>query len=512
MRNRAFYVCQRALILSLGIGSMLDVLCASALAQGAKVLDTSGLTNSKIVDTEVYSRVVEHEKRSRSPLTPTQVYPLSSKVSVGSSSSLKSGSSSAITSIEEQLALQLSNFPCQRAACLIESNSAIAPDTQPERTELEASLDHLENRHTRSEDTQSEDTQSEEILLGRALVGADFSVPTVRKLEENTLTLAPLSLLDSTGVAPAEAAALANSLANPLVTLDFPSDVIDQSRVAQANQTDSVSDQVLDDDLGTLRLQQTRSREDGELGILRLLQTAQAPPPPPKQPIAFIGGRLGFLDTNNAFRTETAVEDQIYQTGLTLYLFPRLSEQTNLYAIAETNLIRYDVDYNEIEVQAGIRHRLFRRTFAQVGWRNQRLYTPGFREKIVGVNFLDALISHRRILSEKVWLDGFYQLRLGFAEPAATSRFRQTLITSFNYAPTPKLRTGLVYQLEFVDYLQIDRFDTSQQFLGIISYNITPESKLSLFGGARFGSSSAAGVDLDDIFYGAGLNVNIPLF
>lgn len=275
-------------------------------------------------------------------------------------------------------------------------------------------------------------------------------------------------------------------------------------------------DDVLDDELGTLRLIQLRSRDNEELGILRLLQTAQAPPPLPKPPIAFLGGRLGFLDTENAFRSTPQLEDQIYQSGLTFFVFPRISDNTSLFAIAETNLARYSnfdsVNYNEVEVQAGIRQRLLPRTFAQIGWRNQKLYSPGYRERLFSVHYIDTLISHRSIINKKTWLDSFYQMRLGFADPQSASRLRQTFTLSLNYGISRNFRTSLLYQLDFDDYTQVSRFDTYQQVLGVISYNLTPESRVSLFGGTRFGRSSTRGVNLNDTFYGAGLNVSVPLF
>lgn len=288
-------------------------------------------------------------------------------------------------------------------------------------------------------------------------------------------------------------------------------------RTAQADRSENQEGQP-DDELGILRLQQTRSRANEELGILRLLQTAQAPPPPPKPPITFLTGRLGFFDSDNAFRSNSRRDESIYQSGLAFYLVPKLSDNTSLYAIAETNLARYDglklANYNEVEVQFGVRQRLSPRTYAQVGWRNQRLYTPGYREKLFGVNYLDTLISHRSILNSRTWLDSFYQARLGFAnqDNLSPSRFRQTFTLSLNHGVTRELRTSLLYQLDFDDYTQISRYDTYQQLLGIISYKVTPESRITLFGGTRFGRSSNPSVNLDDTFYGAGINVSVPLF
>ena len=303
-----------------------------------------------------------------------------------------------------------------------------------------------------------------------------------------------------------------------------------------------------DDELGSLRLQLERSRQNEDLGILRLLQTAQAPPPPPREPIAFLAGRLGFFDTDNALRTNDRLENQIYQTGLSAYFFPKLSKSTSLYASAEASLGRYErsgftlfrptpsnpagrskpiyPNYNQLELELGLRQRLAARTYAQIGLHNQQVYSPGFRDKIFGINYIEAQVNHRSLLNSKAWLDSFYEIQLGFAQAErnptnirnpkngrdAASRLRQTLTLSLNYAATKDLRTSLLYQLNYEDYTQTVRNDFYQQVLGVISYSLTPESRLSLFAGTRFGQSSEPGINLDDTFYGAGLNVVVPFF
>ncbi len=273
---------------------------------------------------------------------------------------------------------------------------------------------------------------------------------------------------------------------------------------------------LLDEELGTLRLVRLRSRENEELGILRILRTAAAVPPPPPTPVAFLTGRLGVVDVDNVFRSDLRIDEQVYQAGIGLYLAPQISESTSLYGIVETNIARYDsfsaVNYNEVQLQLGLRQKLSPRTYAQAGWRNQRLYSPGYREKLFGAQYLDALISHRSILTPRSWLDSFYQVRLGFADPETASRFRQTFTLSLNYSISRDFRTSLLYQLDFDDYTQIARYDTYQQILGVASYSLTPESRLSVFGGTRFGRSSNPNINLDDTFYGAGLNVNVSLF
>lgn len=276
----------------------------------------------------------------------------------------------------------------------------------------------------------------------------------------------------------------------------------------------------LDDELGTIRASPLRSRGDEDLGILRLLQKAAAPPRP-KTPSAFLTGRLGYFNSENAFRLDSRENEQIYQSGLSFAAFPALSENTSLYAIAETNLGRFeqagDRGYNEIELQLGVRQKLLPRTYAQIGVRNQRFYSFGYERQILGINYIDTVVSHRSIFNSRTWLDSFYQARLGFADTKRSSRFRQTLTLSLNYAVNKDLRTSLLYQLDLEDYTQISRYDVYQQVIGTVSYRLTPESQISVFGGTRFGNSASSdpalsSINLDDTFYGAGLTVNLPLF
>lgn len=275
-----------------------------------------------------------------------------------------------------------------------------------------------------------------------------------------------------------------------------------------------------DDELGTIIVNPLRSRGDEDLGVLRLLKRAAAPPKP-KTPIAFLTARLGYFDSENAFRFDNRENENIYQSGLSFAAFPALSENTSLYAIAETNLGRFeqasDRGYNEVELQLGVRQKLFPRTYAQIGLRNQRFYSFGYEQQILGINYIDAVISHRSIFNSRTWLDSFYQSRLGFADAKRSSRFRQTLTLSLNYGINKDLRTSLLYQLDLEDYTQISRYDVYQQVIGTVSYRLTPESRLSVFAGTRFGNSSSSdpdlsGINLDDTFYGAGLTVNLPLF
>lgn len=318
----------------------------------------------------------------------------------------------------------------------------------------------------------------------------------------------------------------------PLQTAQEPAAQSPETSDNQGEPTEPISSDnaqpQLDDELGTIRAKPVR-RDD--LGILRLLQT-EAPPPPKKRPIAFLTGRLGYINSDNAFRLDTRLSEQNYQAGLAFRAYPQLSKNTSLYAVAETSIGRFEKEanigrgYNEVELQLGVRQKLFARTYGQFGLRNQRFYTPGYREPLLNIFYVDTSLSHRSILNRRTTLDSFYQGRVGFADRETSSRIRQTLTFSLNYAATKDLRASLLYQLGLEDYTQISRFDTFQQIIASISYRPTPESKITLFGGTRFGNSSGSiptsrdasnnlvftDINLDDTFYGAELSVNLPLF
>ena len=399
----------------------------------------------------------------------------------------------------------------QRSETISSSNVSSSNAIEAKRINAEGDVD-VEMQRPTSNGWQSEVeariialAERSEISRNAEKENSDAIVSSADSQDERSPSQLPLAAIAETPASDAQA--------NSLQTSSFVKDDDEEEEEDDSTQEEADSG----DELGELRLQEVQTRGDDELGILRLLQTAQAPPSPPEPPIAFLAGRLGYFNTSNAFRSSpNQLNDEISQSGLTLFFFPRLSKDTNLYAIAETQLARYErfnsVSYNELEFQLGIRQRLLPRTYAQIGWRNQNLYKPGYRDRFFSVNYIDALVSHRSILNSKTWLDSFYQARLGFADLERASRFRQTFTLSLNYGVTKDLRTSLLYQLDFDDYTQVSRYDTYQQVLGIVSYNITPESRVSVFGGTRFGRSSNATVNLDDTFYGAGLNVSVPLF
>ncbi|MBE9065075.1 hypothetical protein IQ260_00200 [Leptolyngbya cf. ectocarpi LEGE 11479] len=294
----------------------------------------------------------------------------------------------------------------------------------------------------------------------------------------------------------------------------------DDAEPAHAQPADvAVPEGEVDDELGILRVRSQPVGIDSELGILRIRPTDDAPlevePEPTRQTSVFLTGRANVYGGNNLFRTPNPIDDRIYQTGIGLFAFPRLTDKTNLVLSAEANLARYEdlsvVDYDEIQFQAGIRQRLGTRSYGQLNWRYQDLTTPG-SDSFFTANYVELLLSRRDILNNRTWVDAYYQARLSYSDPEEFSRFSQIATGSLNYGFDPQTRVSLLYQLFLDDYTQVSRHDTYHQVLAQFSHDLSSTTRLSVFTGLRFGRSSRPNVNFDDTIYGASVNINLPLF
>ncbi len=288
-----------------------------------------------------------------------------------------------------------------------------------------------------------------------------------------------------------------------------------ESHPAESHETEGR----MDDELGILRVRPHPLGIDGELGLLRIRPTDEVPvevePEPTRQNSVFLTGRANVYGGGNLFRTPNPIDDRIYQAGVGIFAFPRLSEETNLILSAEANLARYEdlsvVDYNELQFQAGIRQRLGQSSYGQINWRYQDLSTPG-SDSFFTANYIELLLSRRDILNNRTWLDAYYQARVSNSDPKEFSRFSQIATGSLNYGFDPQTRVSLLYQLFLDDYTEIVRFDTYHQILAQVSHDLSSTTRISVFTGVRFGDSSVSDINFDDTIYGASINVNWPLF
>jgi hypothetical protein len=268
-----------------------------------------------------------------------------------------------------------------------------------------------------------------------------------------------------------------------------------------------------DDELGVLRVREQGLQVDDELGLIRIRDR--------NSPVSFprfsgvISGQAGFFGGSNLFQSPNPLGERVFQTGIGLYLFPQLSPSTNLFVGAAGNVVRYtqfpSISYDETELQAGVRQRLSRRAYGQLYWRHKTLYQRN-GEKFFQADHVELLLSRRDVLGTRVWLDSFYQIGFRNSKPSELSRFSQFLLLSLSYGFTPQARANLAYQLYLDDYTRLARYDTYHQVIGQISYDLSPLSSLNLFGGFKFGRSSEAAVQFDDIIYGVSFSFNGPVF
>ncbi|MGA7932653.1 MAG: hypothetical protein WCA35_03660 [Kovacikia sp.] len=260
---------------------------------------------------------------------------------------------------------------------------------------------------------------------------------------------------------------------------------------------------------------------DPELGCIPL--QPWRPPPPPRAPLIYLLARVDYFRSSNVFSAVDPVDDGLFRPGVTLSVVPPLGPKTYLIASVNGNFIRYStqnqIDYNELLADVAIFQQLSPTMFAKFGWNYQQLYI--YRDKIIGLpagtrflsdHAIKLELSRRDPLIGKLSLNTFYQLRIGFAEPANRSRILNSLVASLNYDIQPVLQVGLDYQITLAHFTQQAREDTYHQIGLRLSYTLFPNTQLNLFAGYGFGRSSDPTVSFDGLVFGASLGTSLPLF
>lgn len=343
------------------------------------------------------------------------------------------------------------------------------------------------------------------------------------------------------------------SLQMPFMGQVAPPEMITQSRVEQPETEALVSQEnseanttgASDPELGILRLreqelqqelQQTAPPEtdsvqtneqdeqvdadsDPELGILRLreqeVEQIEAQSDSPSAETVFFIGRLSYFKSDNILLDRLdPIEDELISLSATLLAAPSLGPDTLLIASVEGGLIHYNelsgLDYRELEFRASLRQFLSARTYGEIGWSNQQLFDDS--DRFFNDHSLRLSLARRDPLASDLRLDSFYQLRLGFADPSERSRITNTVGVGLNYNLQPDLQVGLDYQLTLTDFTQQDREDLYNQVVAQLSYDLSRNSRIILFGGFSFGDSSDSEVDFNSAIFGASIDVNVPLF
>jgi hypothetical protein len=262
----------------------------------------------------------------------------------------------------------------------------------------------------------------------------------------------------------------------------------------------------------------TSATADPELGDLllrepeRILEVSE-----PDIDTVFLVGRADYFRSNNILLDSfDPVDDQLFSGKLSLLALPQLGSRTQLVASVGGGLARYsdlgELSYNDLDLRLGVQHTLFPNTYGEISWRNQQFFSTDDGDRFFNDHSVRFSLSHRQQLADQLSLDGYYQLRLSFTDPIDRSRVLNTLGASLNYNLQPDLDLGLDYQLTLTDFTQQQRNDDYHQVTAQLSYDLSQNSRISVFAGFSFGRSSDSDIDFDSSIFGIGFNTFIPLF
>lgn len=329
------------------------------------------------------------------------------------------------------------------------------------------------------------------------LVPTAIALPETQspRLEQQALSTLPLkaTFIDSKEV-PA-----APYPESPALPADYPLDPIPApSSTDQPEESQDSSNETSDPELGVLRL---RERE---------LVTQR------NQTVFFAGG-VNYLRSNNMLLDDfDPVNDQLLNAGATLFAIPTLGPQTQLIAAINGNLTRYsrlsELDYNDFGVRVGVQQVLFPNTYGEISLSNQQFFDADSGDRFLNDYSTWLTLSRRDQLATQLTLNSFYQLRLSFTDPSDRSRIGNTLGVSLNYDLPHNFGVGLDYQVTLTDFTRQDRNDAYHQLTAELNYNLSANSRASLFGGFSFGDSSDPDINFNSSIFGMSINFNVSLF
>lgn len=284
----------------------------------------------------------------------------------------------------------------------------------------------------------------------------------------------------------------------------------------------------LDPELGILRLRPLSNEASGvrssaavldpELGVLRLRAIPQTSEPSleEKDAVVFVQGNLGFFSGNNLLARTDPLSDVTLQSGLSVRAVPRLGPRTFLVGTAGGSVLKYadhgEFDYRELDLNVGIYHWLNRRTYVDVGWRNQQFFAEDGGDRFLNDHQARLSIGRTDQLTSDLRLDSAYHLQASWADPSDRSRFINRLSVGLSHPITSKVDASVFYQLALIDFTQQDRYDSYHQFLAQLQFGLSEDVTLTIFGGGRLGDSTHSLIDFDSTLLGISLAMNFALF
>ena len=284
----------------------------------------------------------------------------------------------------------------------------------------------------------------------------------------------------------------------------------------------------LDPELGLLRLHPLSNDISGtdssaavldpELGVLRLRaipQTVEAPATR-KRSIVFAQGHLGFFSGNNLLARTEPLPDTTLQTGLTFRAVPRLGRRTFLVGTAGGSLLNYadhgEFDYRQLDLSLGVYHWLNRRTYVDVGWRNQQFFAEDGGDRFLNDHQARLSVGRADQLTPNLSLDSTYHLQASWSDPTERSRLTNRFSLGLSHPISSTVDASVSYQLALIDFTQQDRYDSYHQFLAQLQFGFSEEGTITVFGGGRLGDSTHSLIDFDSTLFGLSLVMNVSLF
>lgn len=341
----------------------------------------------------------------------------------------------------------------------------------------------------------------------RALASDQFSLDTVVTPKEAASSAQTISAnTDSpspslTVSEPTEPAFYAQAITSPTPGEDSLEDPLDDGFLTPEGDLSDEDSDDLDDEVGEIRpLSEPRKR-------------AKAPPQPNGQ---LLIRSSTFTSSNVTGSDLTSEGDIVFVNGATLLVTPSLGPTTRLIATAGGGLTRFATEgennYNSLDFSLGVQQRLTEATYGQIGWVNTQLYSLETGDRTLSDNSARLLVGRQDQLDENLRLDTSYELRARFTDPSDRSRISNTLGARLRYDFSPDWQSSLGYRLAFIEYTQNGRADTTHQFQATTTYTPTKETFVTGFAAYSFGRSSETTVDLDNLSFGVGAGVNLPLF
>ena len=256
----------------------------------------------------------------------------------------------------------------------------------------------------------------------------------------------------------------------------------------------------------------------GELQILTEPQPPTAEVQPSTQPTGQLLLRsTAFTSSNVSANSVDSTSDVVFDNRATLLVTPKLGPSTHLVATAGGGLARFAEEgdtnnYNSFGVSVGVQQRLGDGMYGQIGWVNDNLYNINSGDRTFGDNSARLLIGRQDQLGEDVRLDTTYELRARFTDPSDRSRISNRLSARVRYDFSPQWQGAVGYRLALDEYTRNGRSDTSHQLQATTTYAPTKDTFVTGFASYAFGNSSEASVELENVSFGVGVGVNLPLF